>query len=160
MHHWILSRVLNIQNKLYKYIFRWIYLYIHLAVIYLYMYTYSSYIYSYIAVYTYIYIVIFFSNYSKLGSPHLQIHSKNVSVLTSLDPSLIFIFKLLPSPVHPNGFPSVSSLASLSYLSWSHRTSTTPPSTLTFQTNYKFFFQVIYSVYVSVDSQHIFFLKK
>ena len=37
-------------------------------------------------------------------SPHLQTQLQDGSVLPSLDPSLIFKFQLLPSPVHPTGF--------------------------------------------------------
>ena len=33
-----------------------------------------------------------------------KLNSKTVPVLLSLDPSLIFPFHLLPSPVHPTGF--------------------------------------------------------
>ena len=42
----------------------------------------------------------------RMQGPHLtsKLNSKMVSVLPSLDPSLIFIFNVLPSPVHPTGF--------------------------------------------------------
>ena len=53
-------------------------------------------------------------------SPHLQhLTFKTVPVLPSLDPSLIFPFLLLPSPVHSTGF---SFLNSLPFLSCCHRT--------------------------------------
>ena len=50
-----------------------------------------------------------------------KLNSMTVPVLPSLDPSLIFPFHLLPSPVHPAGFSSISSQASMPFLSC-HRT--------------------------------------
>ena len=50
-----------------------------------------------------------------------KLNSNTIPVLPSLDPILIFPFHLLPSPVP---FPSVSSLASLTFLFCCHRTTT------------------------------------
>jgi len=47
--------------------------------------------------------------FSRTTTPHScfltsKLNSKTIPVLPSLDPSLIFPFHLLPSPVHPTGF--------------------------------------------------------
>ena len=41
---------------------------------------------------------------SQGSSPHRQIQIRDGSILPFLDPSLIFPFHILPSPVHPTGF--------------------------------------------------------
>ena len=54
-----------------------------------------------------------------------NINSWMVPVLPSLDPSLIFPFQLLPSPVNPTGFSFCFFLGFLAILSCCHRTTTT-----------------------------------
>ena len=61
-----------------------------------------------------------------------KLNSKTIPVLLSLDPSHIFTFHLLPSPVHLTEFSSCFSSDSLQFLSHCYRTKTTikcPPET-------------------------------
>ena len=57
-----------------------------------------------------------------IGHLTSKLNSKTIPVLPFLDPSLMFHFNLLPSPVHPTGFSFISSQTTFSFLSCCHRT--------------------------------------